>query len=323
MDVVVAVNAGAYGALHSVGGLRCRNMCSPPSVNRYPAWANQPGPLFTAAPQQTPYADLNAVLHASTRVQNNLGGNFVGANLQGSSRVGDFDIHSDVDFLIAIENDISDHELPTLKKIPDREIRRKRCRSPATSTGDPVTMYHRNRADRTMSNRVSGRKRHIVSRRGALASLTAVACGYIVRPIPGGAAAENGAGPVFSSTGPNAERYGAAEGYPIADPTLARQPGEPHDPKYRVGSYSHFDDIFPTRLIKRAVSPWMFKRSQADIRYWYWGNRSSVTDYLSRNSDRRGRGDGRATPPQSVTHGPRSLATCGDGLRRSWRCRTT
>lgn len=27
----------------------------------------------------------------------------------------------------------------------------------------------------------------------------------------------------------------------------------------------------------------MFKRSQADIRYWYWGNRSSVTEYLSRN----------------------------------------
>jgi hypothetical protein len=79
-------------------------------------------------------------LHASTRVQNNLGGNFIVANLQGSSRVGDFDIHSDVDFLIAIENDISDHELPTLKKIPDREIRRKRCRSPATSTGDPVAM---------------------------------------------------------------------------------------------------------------------------------------------------------------------------------------
>lgn len=64
--------------------------------------------------------------------------------------------------------------------------------------------------------------RHIVSRRGALASLAAGVCGYIVRPIPNGAAAENGAGPVFSPSGPDAERYGAAEGYPIADPTLAR-----------------------------------------------------------------------------------------------------
>jgi CubicO group peptidase (beta-lactamase class C family) len=122
-----------------------------------------------------------------------------------------------------------------------------------------------------------------ISRRGALASLAAVACGYIVRPIPNGAAADNGAGPVFSPSGPDAEHYGAAEGYPITDPTLARQPGEPRDPKYRVGAYSHFDEIFPTRLIKRAASPWMFKRSQADIRYWYRGNRSSVTEYLSRN----------------------------------------
>jgi hypothetical protein len=50
---------------------------------------------------------------------------------------------------------------------------------------------------------------HIVSRRRALASLAAGVCGYIVRPIPSGAAAENGAGPVFSPSGPDAERYGA------------------------------------------------------------------------------------------------------------------
>jgi CubicO group peptidase (beta-lactamase class C family) len=130
---------------------------------------------------------------------------------------------------------------------------------------------------------MSGPKRYIVSRRDALASLVAGVCGSIVRPIPNGEAAENGAGPVFSPSGPDAERYGAAEGYPIADPTLARPPGEPHDPKYRVGFYSHFDEIFPTRLIERAASPWMFKRSQADIRYWYRGIRSSVTEYLARN----------------------------------------
>jgi hypothetical protein len=126
-------------------------------------------------------------------------------------------------------------------------------------------------------------RQHIVSRRGALASLAALACGSVVRPSPNAAAAENDAGPVFSPSGPDAERYGAAEGYPIADPALARQPGEPHYPKYRVGAYSHFDEIFPTRQIRRAASPWMFKRSPADLRYWYWGNRSSVTEYLSRN----------------------------------------
>jgi CubicO group peptidase (beta-lactamase class C family) len=95
--------------------------------------------------------------------------------------------------------------------------------------------------------------------------------------------AENGADPVFSPSGPNAELYGAAEGFPVADRTLAHQPGEPHDVKYRVGAYSHFDEIYPTRRIKRAAAPWTFKRSPADIRYYYWGNRSSLADYLSRN----------------------------------------
>ena len=35
---------------------------------------------------------------------------------------------------------------------------------------------------------------------------------------------ENGAGPIFSPSGPNAGLCGAAEGFPIADHTLARQP---------------------------------------------------------------------------------------------------
>ena len=56
--------------------------------------------------------------------------------------------------------------------------------------------------------------------------------------------------------------YGEAEGYPVADRSLTVQPGEPHDVKYRVGAYSHFDEIYPTHRIKRAASPWMFKRSK-------------------------------------------------------------
>jgi len=94
---------------------------------------------------------------------------------------------------------------------------------------------------------------------------------------------ENGAGPTFSPSGPNAELYGAAEGFPIADRSLAHQPGEPHEVKYRVGFYSHFDEIYPTRRIKRASVPWTFKRSQTDIRYDFSGKRSSVAEYLSRN----------------------------------------
>jgi CubicO group peptidase (beta-lactamase class C family) len=105
----------------------------------------------------------------------------------------------------------------------------------------------------------------------------------IAETTQGGATGEDGAGPVFSPSGPNGELYGAAEGFPIADRTLAHQPGEPHEAKYRVGAYSHFDDIYPTHRIKCAAAPWTFKRSQTDVRYYYWGNRSSVAEYLSRN----------------------------------------
>jgi CubicO group peptidase (beta-lactamase class C family) len=131
---------------------------------------------------------------------------------------------------------------------------------------------------------MSSRPPRIVSRRAALLGFAAAACGSAVAgPVSSSMMAENGADPVFSPSGPNAELYGAAEGFPVADRTLAHQPGEPHDVKYRVGAYSHFDEIYPTHRIKRAAAPWTFKRSPADIRYYYWGNRSSLADYLSRN----------------------------------------
>jgi CubicO group peptidase (beta-lactamase class C family) len=128
---------------------------------------------------------------------------------------------------------------------------------------------------------VSGPKR--ISRRTALLALAAASGSAMAGPIPDSATAGNDPGPVFSPTGPDAELYGAAEGFPIADPALARQPGDPRQPKYRVGAYSHFDAIFPTRRIRAAATPWNFKRSQTDLRYVYKGNRSSVAEYLSRN----------------------------------------
>jgi len=125
---------------------------------------------------------------------------------------------------------------------------------------------------------MSNRTRHIVSRRTALASFAlAAACGSVVRqagtdPVT----TETVVGPIFSPSGPNAELYGAADGYPVPDPTLARLQGNPYEPKYRVGAFSHFDQLFPTRRIERASTPWAFKYERADIRY-------SLTNYLSRN----------------------------------------
>ena len=92
----------------------------------------------------------------------------------------------------------------------------------------------------------------------------------------------NGSRPGFFAHGPDAERYGAAEGYPIADPTRKRQPGVPNHAKYRIGAYSHYDEIFPTRRVRRSVSPWIFNRSAADIGYSHEGKRSSIAEYLPR-----------------------------------------
>jgi hypothetical protein len=129
------------------------------------------------------------------------------------------------------------------------------------------------------------RPQSAVSRRAALAGVIATAASLagFAAAASGDPTVENDAGPVFSPSGPNAELYGAAEGFPIADRTLPVQPGDPQQPKYRVGAYSHFDEIYPTHRIKGASAPWLFKRSPADIRYSYLGNRSSISDYLSRN----------------------------------------
>jgi hypothetical protein len=68
--------------------------------------------------QPTPYGGLNVVLcDLVTRVRNVLGDNFIGAYLQGSFAVGDFDIYSDVDFLILINQNISDDQLPSLQAL--------------------------------------------------------------------------------------------------------------------------------------------------------------------------------------------------------------
>jgi CubicO group peptidase (beta-lactamase class C family) len=137
--------------------------------------------------------------------------------------------------------------------------------------------------DRATGEMMSSSPRSILSRRAALASLAAACGSAMAGSVAQGVAAENDAGPVFSPTGPDAERYGAADGFPISNPALPVQPGNPYQPKYRVGAFSHFDEIYPTRRIKRAATPWVFKRSRAEISYSYRGNRSSVADYLSRN----------------------------------------
>jgi hypothetical protein len=66
----------------------------------------------------TPYADLNWVLREVVAgVQSVLQRNFIGAYLQGSFAVGDFDSHSDVDFIAVTEVELSDEQVRALQRV--------------------------------------------------------------------------------------------------------------------------------------------------------------------------------------------------------------
>jgi hypothetical protein len=76
-------------------------------------------PIETGLP--TPYPDLNEVLRDlvdSVRVA--LGDSFIGAYLQGSFAVGDFDRHSDVDFAIAVRDELTAEQVEALQAIHRR-----------------------------------------------------------------------------------------------------------------------------------------------------------------------------------------------------------
>ena len=88
----------------------------------------------------------------------------------------------------------------------------------------------------------------------------------------------NAPGPVFSGTGPDAAAYGAAAGFPVGTRATASQVGN------LVATYSHFDELFPSRLVKRATTPWLFKRTpEPTILYNFQSDRLSIDDYLSHN----------------------------------------
>jgi len=127
------------------------------------------------------------------------------------------------------------------------------------------------------------------SRRSAVSSLAATLACALGGPISATAElvspgeTQDCAGPIFSSTGPNGELYGAKDGYPLPDIGEARRQGDPWEPRYRVGAFTHIDRIYPTRLVERAVMPWKFKCSRAEVYYNFQGSKFSPLDYMSRN----------------------------------------
>jgi hypothetical protein len=69
----------------------------------------------------TPYPDLNTVLRELVKSQQEiLRDNFTGTYLQGSFAVGDFDQHSDVDFIVVTEEELSDEQVAALQIMHER-----------------------------------------------------------------------------------------------------------------------------------------------------------------------------------------------------------
>ncbi|MFB0509918.1 MAG: aminoglycoside adenylyltransferase domain-containing protein [bacterium] len=69
----------------------------------------------------TPYKDLNRVLSELVKsVRLILNSNFIGAYLQGSFAIGDYDEHSDVDFIIVVKDELATTEINALQVMHKR-----------------------------------------------------------------------------------------------------------------------------------------------------------------------------------------------------------
>jgi predicted nucleotidyltransferase len=69
----------------------------------------------------TPYQELNQVLaELVVRIQGILENDFVGAYLQGSFAVGDYDQHSDVDFIVVVEDELTSRQVDALQVMHDQ-----------------------------------------------------------------------------------------------------------------------------------------------------------------------------------------------------------
>lgn len=88
-----------------------------------------------------------------------------------------------------------------------------------------------------------------------------------------------GADPVFSDTGPDAAAYGADEAYPVS-PQRARPPQ-----KFLVGTFSHYDQVYPSRRVVKPDAPSPLRRADAEIALTYRFREGSygLQEYLDRN----------------------------------------
>src|SRR3989454_9827829 len=96
--------------------------------------------------------------------------------------------------------------------------------------------------------------------------------------IASGSPAASAPAPRFAPSGPDAEDYGASDGYPTGDRTsFFRTP-------FLVGSHSQLDQVFEGRLVRRAATPSRLGRAASEPAIQnYQGAAADLDRYLSRH----------------------------------------
>src|SRR5262245_7996013 len=110
------------------------------------------------------------------------------------------------------------------------------------------------------------RKRSIrtVGAVAASAGVLAIVLGLMALAVhpTGGQAAGGGSaegGPRFRVDGPDADSFGRGEGYPVCKGLEYAQ-----RQRCRIGAFSHFDQLFPSRTIKAPAAPTRLGRPAVD-----------------------------------------------------------
>ena len=87
-------------------------------------------------------------------------------------------------------------------------------------------------------------------------------------------------GPTFSNTGPSADAYGSAQGYPVP-PQMWPMDGLPQE--FMVGLHSHYDLYRSMRPVPTSTTPSVLKRQTPQIApvYGYDGRIKTLADYLA------------------------------------------
>src|SRR5205814_861117 len=123
-----------------------------------------------------------------------------------------------------------------------------------------------------------------LQRRLGTAGLLAVVVGGCAAPgSREGVIAESaglmGAAPRFAPDGPDAEEYGASDGFPTGDRTTS------FSTPFLVGSHSELDRIFESRLVRAGDTPSRLARAPSEpvVQYYFQGAAADLDLYLLRN----------------------------------------